>query len=99
MRNIVTSGLSVGTVVVEAGSTSGAKLQANNALEHGKRLFLLRRLVEQQHWAQQLIGRPGVMATDDVEEIAEAVATDVGRLADPTVAEPALDEAGQLVRM
>jgi len=94
VRNVVTSGLSVGTVVVEASDTSGARLQAHNALEHGKRLFLLRRLVDQQPWAQALIGRPGVMATDDVDEIVEAVATDVF-----TMAEPGLAEAAQLIEM
>jgi len=83
VRNVVTSGLSVGTIVVEASHTSGAKLQAQNALDHGKRVFLLKHLVEEQPWAQALIGRPGVMATDDVEEIAEAVAVDVFRVADP----------------
>ncbi len=84
VRNIVTSGISVGTIVVEASHTSGAKLQAHNALDHGKRVFLLKRLVEQQSWARDLIGRPGVMATDDVEEIAEAVAVDVFRVSDPS---------------
>jgi DNA processing protein len=59
VRNIVTSGLSLGTVVIEAGPTSGAKLQAHDALRHGKRLFLLRRLVESQDWARDLAGGTG----------------------------------------
>ena len=35
-RNVVMSGIAQGTVVVEASSTSGAKIQARLALEHGK---------------------------------------------------------------
>jgi DNA processing protein len=73
VRNIVTSGLSLGTVVVEAGPTSGAKLQAHDALRHGKRLFLLRRLVESQDWARKLAELPEVLAVEGVEEIVSAV--------------------------
>lgn len=73
VRNIVTSGLSVGTVVVEAGPTSGARQQAEHALRHGKRLFLLQRLVEHQQWARDLMGVPGVVAIDDVDAIVSAV--------------------------
>lgn len=73
VRNIVTSGLSLGTVVVEAGPTSGAKLQAHDALRHGKRLFLLRRLVESQDWARELAELPEVQAVEGVDEIVAAV--------------------------
>lgn len=89
VRNIVTSGLAVGTVVVEASETSGARLQAKNALAHGKRLFLVKSLVEAQPWARELIGHPGVTATDDVDEIAEAVSHDVFAVAEEQGAEPA----------
>jgi hypothetical protein len=37
LRSIVMSGMAVGTVVVEANSTSGAKNQATHALDHQKR--------------------------------------------------------------
>lgn len=73
VRNIVTSGLSLGTIVIEAGPTSGAKLQAHDALRHGKRLFLLRRLVERQEWARDLAELPEVQAVDGVDEIVAAV--------------------------
>ena len=79
MRNIVTSGLSLGTVVIEAGPTSGAKLQAHDALRHGKRLFLLRRLVESQQWARELAELPGVRAVDGTEEIVAAVDVELDR--------------------
>lgn len=73
VRNIVTSGLALGTVVVEAGPTSGARQQAEHAVRHGKHLYLLRHLVEQQDWAQEMIGTPGVSAIDDVSDIVEAI--------------------------
>jgi DNA processing protein len=82
VRNIVTSGLSVGTVVVEAGPTSGARQQAEHALRHGKRLFLLRRLVEHQPWAKEMAERPGVVAIDDIEEILAAIDLELDLRAD-----------------
>ena len=74
MRNAVMSGMAIGTVVVEASATSGARLQARLALEHGKRLFLLRPLVLEQEWAQRYSQRPGVRVVDSVSEILQAVA-------------------------
>lgn len=53
MRNAVTSGLSQGTVVVEASQTSGARNQARLAAEHGKRVWLLESLVKNFDWASR----------------------------------------------
>jgi DNA processing protein len=69
MRNVVTSGIAVGTAVIEASSTSGAKMQARLALEHGKRVFLVERLVMQEEWAQKYAERPGCMVVSDVSQI------------------------------
>ncbi len=69
LRNIVTSGVAVGTVVIEAGSTSGAKMQARLALEHGKRLFLIRSLVLREEWAQRYANRLGATVVDSVDEV------------------------------
>ncbi len=51
MRNVVMSGLALATTVVEAAATSGARLQARVALQHGRTVFLLRSLVESHEWA------------------------------------------------
>lgn len=56
-RNHVTSGLSQGTVVIEASRTSGAKMQARLALEHGKAVFLVSDLVMEQEWARKYLER------------------------------------------
>ncbi len=70
-RNVTMSGMGQGTVVIEASKTSGAKLQARLAVEHGKKVFLIKRLVTQQKWAQDYLKRPGVLEIEDVEGITE----------------------------
>ena len=77
LRNIVTSGLSLGTLVVEASGTSGAKLQAEDARRHGRRLLLLEHLVTSQPWAEALVKEPGVHVVTNVREIIELVALDL----------------------
>jgi hypothetical protein len=52
------SGLSLATVVVEAGQTSGARMQARLALRHNRPVFLLQSLLEHD-WAQAIQQRPG----------------------------------------
>jgi len=73
VRNLVTSGLAIGTVVVEAGETSGARIQAEEALRHGKRLFLLKDLVAAQPWARAAAEREGVLAVTSADEMIEAI--------------------------
>jgi DNA processing protein len=73
-RNVVTSGISQGTVVIEASSTSGAKMQARLALEHGKKVFLVQSLVTAQPWAQDYVANRGAIEVADVDEVASHVA-------------------------
>jgi len=74
-RNVVTSGLSQGTVVIEASSTSGAKMQARLALEHGKKVFLLKSLVTDQPWARTYVAKRGAIEVTDVEEVIRHLAS------------------------
>ena len=67
-RNVVTSGLSQGTVVIEASATSGAKMQARLALEHGKKVFLFDPLVVNQPWAKDYIDKKGAIPVRNVDE-------------------------------
>lgn len=76
-RNATMSGLSLATVVIEASHTSGARMQARLALEHGRPVFLLDSLVEQHKWARAYAGRPGT----HVFSAADEVSTSVDRLA------------------
>ena len=68
-RNVVTSGMSQGTVVIEASATSGAKMQARLAIEHGKQVFLLHSLVTEREWARRYLKRPRVHEVTDVADI------------------------------
>jgi DNA processing protein len=67
-RNVVMSGMGQGTVVIEASETSGAKMQARLALQHGKHVWLLRSLVEQYSWARTYTER-GAKVVESVEDI------------------------------
>jgi DNA processing protein len=73
-RNIVMSGLSQATCVIEASSTSGAKLQARCAFEHGKQVFLLRSLVAAQPWAAKMLAERKAIEVDDVDAIVSRMA-------------------------
>jgi DNA processing protein len=73
LRNAVMSGMSIGTVVVEAGETSGARMQARLALEHGKRVLLLESLVMKQEWAKQYAKRPGATVVKSADKIVDLV--------------------------
>ena len=74
-RNVVTSGLSQGTVVIEASSTSGAKMQARLALEHGKKVFLVKTLVTDQKWAKNYVAKRGAIEVSEVEEVIRQLAS------------------------
>lgn len=74
-RNVVTSGLSQATVVIEASSTSGAKMQARLALEHGKKVFLVRSLVTNQPWARSYVAKRGAIEVVEGNEVVRHLAT------------------------
>jgi DNA processing protein len=78
MRNAVMSGFSLATVVVEASLTSGSRIQARLALEHGRPVFLLESLLEHE-WARACAARPGARVISSPDEIT----TFVDRLTSP----------------
>ena len=67
-RNAVMSGFAQATIVIEASQTSGARMQARLALEHGRPVFLVRSLLAHP-WAQSYADRPGVHVIDAVDEV------------------------------
>lgn len=73
-RNVVTSGISQGTVVIEASATSGAKMQARLALQHGKKVWLLESLVTDQQWARTYVSDRGAVEVTDVDGVIDALA-------------------------
>jgi len=68
-RNVTMSGIAQGTVVIEASATSGAKMQARLALQHGKKVFLLRSLVEAYPWAAKCAKERHARVVDRVEDV------------------------------
>lgn len=60
MRNAVMSGYVTATVVVEAGEHSGTRIQARNAVEHGRLVLLAEGVVRANKWAEAMQGQPGV---------------------------------------
>jgi DNA processing protein len=73
MRNVVMSGMAIGTVVVEASNTSGARMQARLALEHGKRLFLVESLVFRESWARRYADYPGTTVVESVDDVVDVL--------------------------
>lgn len=72
-RNEVTSGISQGTVVIEASKTSGAKMQARLAYEHGKNVFLIKSLVESQDWAQYMVEEGRAILVTQLDDITDRI--------------------------
>ncbi len=69
MRNEVMSGISQGTAVIEASSTSGAKMQARLAIEQGKRAFLMSSLVTSEAWAKGYLEKRGAIEVNAVDDV------------------------------
>jgi DNA processing protein len=72
MRNAVMSGMTLASVVIEASQTSGSRMQARLALEHGRPVFLARGLLE-HHWAAEFARRPGTYVFDRPVEITDTI--------------------------
>ncbi|MFE2646445.1 DNA-processing protein DprA [Streptomyces nigra] len=77
-RNHVTSGISLGSVVIEAARTSGAKMQARVASEQGRHVLLLRSLVDTQEWARKMVDSGRATTVDNTSQMIE-------RLHDPVL--------------
>jgi DNA processing protein len=74
MRNAVMSGLSRGSVVIEASERSGARVQARLALAHGRPVFLLERLLA-HGWARTCAALEGVHVVTCAQDVMAAVET------------------------
>jgi DNA processing protein len=68
-RNVVTSGSTMGSIVIEASSTSGAKMQARIAHEHGKHVFLLKSLATQEPWAATMIAEHKAVEVSELKDV------------------------------
>ena len=69
-RNYTMCGLSEATVIVEAGETSGALYQARYCLQEGRKLFVMKSLLEnpQLTWPKTYVKR-GAIVLQDIEQL------------------------------
>ncbi|MEE1821256.1 DNA-protecting protein DprA [Streptomyces sp. BE20] len=74
-RNVVTSGSTMGSIVIEASSTSGAKMQARIAAEHGKQVFLIKSLATREAWAAKMIADGRAVEVTELDDILRRLAT------------------------
>lgn len=69
-RNALMSGLTLGSVIVEAGEHSGTRIQARHALAQGRTVVLMQPTLRSQ-WAQELAGQPGVVVAEDASDVVD----------------------------
>ncbi len=74
LRNATMSGYGRATIVVEAGETSGARIQARVGVEHGRPVILRDCVVRANEWAAALQHRPGVHVVSSTDEALDVVA-------------------------
>jgi DNA processing protein len=69
-RNVTIAALSLATIIVEAGDTSGTLVQARAALDQGKKLFILDTCFENEKltWPTRFLNQ-GAIRVRDYEDI------------------------------
>jgi DNA processing protein len=72
LRNAVMSGLSLATVIVEAGPTSGTRIQARQSLAQGRPVFLPEPMLRER-WARELAELSPVYVVASLDEITAAL--------------------------
>lgn len=69
-RNAVMSGMTLGSVIVEASEHSGTRIQARHALAQGRAVVLMPPTLNCQ-WAQKLAEQQGVVVAQDASDVAD----------------------------
>ena len=66
------SAIAEATVIVEAGETSGTRIQAKACMEQNKKLILLPQVVEKTTWAQRFVDM-GATVASSVTDVLHAI--------------------------
>lgn len=71
MRNAVMSGISLATVIIEAGETSGSLIQADYALKQGRIVFIPQSAIDNDDlkWPKKYIQRKGAYKFSTIDEL------------------------------
>lgn len=73
IRNASMSGYGLATLVIEAGETSGTRIQARLAVEHGRPVILTAGVATSTKWGAALVGRPGVHVASNTRELEQTI--------------------------
>lgn len=75
MRNAIMSGISLATVIIEAGETSGSLIQADYALKQGRLVFIPQSAVDNEKlkWPKKYVLRKGAFKFSTIDELLEAL--------------------------
>lgn len=71
-RNITMAAIAEATVIVEAGETSGTRIQAKACMDQHKKLILLPQVVEQTTWVKKFVDMGAVVA-ESVTDVMRAI--------------------------
>lgn len=71
MRNAIMSGYGRASIIVEAGETSGTRIQARLAVAHGRPAILSTSVATGTSWGKALLGKPGVVIARDAADAVE----------------------------
>ncbi|MFX4302258.1 DNA-processing protein DprA [Alicyclobacillus tolerans] len=73
MRNATMSGISIATIVIEASETSGALIQAREALKQGRRVFIPQSAVENPNlkWPKAFVSQKGAQSFTTIDDLME----------------------------
>ncbi|MFB7034570.1 DNA-protecting protein DprA [Bacillus altitudinis] len=76
MRNAVMSGLSLATVIIEAGETSGSLIQADYALKQGRAVFIPQSAIDDSRlkWPSKYISKRGAFKFSKINDLLEQLA-------------------------
>lgn len=69
-RNAVMSGLTLGSVIIEASEHSGTRIQARHAIAQGRTVVLMPPAMDCE-WARDLAAQPGVVRAQDERDVVE----------------------------
>lgn len=73
LRNATMSGISIATIVVEAGETSGALIQAREALKQGREVFIPRSAIDNPNlkWPKKFVYEYGANKFSTIDDLME----------------------------
>ncbi|WP_339188992.1 DNA-protecting protein DprA [Bacillus subtilis] len=77
MRNAVMSGLSLATVIIEAGETSGSLIQADYALKQGRLVFIPQSAIDDDRlkWPNKYIAKRGAFKFSTINDLLSQLAS------------------------